>query len=362
MLPVKVRRVVLARHRVDFRKGADGLLGEAYRLGADPYMGDCVLFVKRDHTQLRALVGDGVGLYLVTRRFEGGRLRFLQSFAERPAGEGITTGELSLLLEGAAAASEELGDATVVKTLDDKRVRYDIKISVSRIELDVEKQVVVKENGERTVVSATTDGYGPARYQVTWSALATPAIPVGQFAMPLNRLATLFSCVGKRFTAGGLSRLLHYVAERLVAIYLELGDELSDSEILGGDDTSCRVLEVSSYFEKQKEAGGGPKEHKPPWAKYRTSAVCEESNKRCEEQKRARMERRATGDREAKRTPDEDPTLGMLIGRYHDLGQRFENIEGQLEERGLEGLASSTLGTGASSVDCETAYISRKRR
>jgi hypothetical protein len=101
MLPVKVRRVVLARHRVDFRKGADGLLGEAYRLGADPYMGDCVLFVKRDHTQLRALVGDGIGLYLVTRRFEGGRLRVLQSFAERPTGEGITTGELSLLLEGA---------------------------------------------------------------------------------------------------------------------------------------------------------------------------------------------------------------------------------------------------------------------
>jgi len=101
MLPVKVRRVFLARHRVDFRKGADGLLGEAYRLGADPYSGDCVLFVKRDQTQLRALVGDGIGLYMVTRRFEGGRLRLLQRFADRPTGEAITTGELSLLLEGA---------------------------------------------------------------------------------------------------------------------------------------------------------------------------------------------------------------------------------------------------------------------
>ena len=45
MLPVKVRRVFLAQHRVDFRKGADGLLGEAYRLGADPYSGDCVVFI-----------------------------------------------------------------------------------------------------------------------------------------------------------------------------------------------------------------------------------------------------------------------------------------------------------------------------
>jgi hypothetical protein len=81
MLPVKVRRVFLAQHLVDFRKGADGLLGEAYHLGANPY--------------------DGIGLYMVTRRFEGGRLRFLERFSERPSGESITTGELSLLLEGA---------------------------------------------------------------------------------------------------------------------------------------------------------------------------------------------------------------------------------------------------------------------
>jgi hypothetical protein len=101
MVPVKVRRVFLAQHRVDFRKGPDGLLGEAYGLGADPYRGDCVLFVKRDQTQLRALVGDGIGLYLVTRRFEGGRLRVLESFSERPIGAAISTGELSLLLEGA---------------------------------------------------------------------------------------------------------------------------------------------------------------------------------------------------------------------------------------------------------------------
>jgi len=101
MLPVTPRRVFLAKHKVDFRKGADGLLGEAYLLGADPYEGDCVVFVKRDHAQLRALVGDGVGLYLITRRFEGGRLRLLETFAERPSGDDITTGELSLLLEGA---------------------------------------------------------------------------------------------------------------------------------------------------------------------------------------------------------------------------------------------------------------------
>ena len=101
MLPVTIRRVLMAQHRVDFRKQHNGLLGEAYALGADPYAGDCVLFIKKDHTQLRALVGDGVGLYLVSRRFEGGRLRTLLTFAEEPTAASITTAELSLLLEGA---------------------------------------------------------------------------------------------------------------------------------------------------------------------------------------------------------------------------------------------------------------------
>lgn len=102
MLPVTVHRVLLAEHRVDFRKGLDGLLAEAYRIGARPYDGECVVFVKKDRTQLRALVGDGFGLYLVSRRFEGGRLRLLLEFAERPGAKSVSSGELSLLLEGAS--------------------------------------------------------------------------------------------------------------------------------------------------------------------------------------------------------------------------------------------------------------------
>lgn len=102
MLSVKLRRVFLARHRVDFRRRFDGLLAEALQLGADPYDGDCVLFVKRDHTQLRAVVGDAVGLYLICRRFEGGRLSDIAAFARDPQATEISTAELSLLLEGAS--------------------------------------------------------------------------------------------------------------------------------------------------------------------------------------------------------------------------------------------------------------------
>jgi hypothetical protein len=102
MLPVRVRRVLLAEHRVDFRKHHDGLLAEAYRIGAQPYDGDCVVFVKKDRTQIRVLVGDSYGLYLVSRRFEGGRLRLLLKFAEQPSAKTVSTGELSLLLEGSS--------------------------------------------------------------------------------------------------------------------------------------------------------------------------------------------------------------------------------------------------------------------
>lgn len=101
MLSVNIRRVLFAQHRVDFRRRFDGLLSESMRLGADPYAGDCVLFVKRDHTQLRALVGDPIGLYLVCRRFEGGRLRDLAAFVRDPQATEVSTAELSLLLEGA---------------------------------------------------------------------------------------------------------------------------------------------------------------------------------------------------------------------------------------------------------------------
>jgi len=102
MLPVTVRRVLLAEHRVDFRRRFDGLLAEAYRFGAQPYEGDCIVFIKRDRTQIRALVGDRFGLYLVCRRFEGGCLRSLLKFAEHPGAHTISTGELSLLLEGSS--------------------------------------------------------------------------------------------------------------------------------------------------------------------------------------------------------------------------------------------------------------------
>jgi hypothetical protein len=101
MLPSSIRRVLFAQYRTDFRKRFDGLLGESYRLGADPYAGDCVVFLKSDRTQIRALAGDKLGLFLVCRRFDGGTLRANFRFLQEPTCNTITVAELGLLFEGA---------------------------------------------------------------------------------------------------------------------------------------------------------------------------------------------------------------------------------------------------------------------
>jgi hypothetical protein len=101
MLPCAPKRLVVARHRVDFRKQWNGLLAECYRMGFNPYEGDCVVFIKKDRSQLRALLGDAQGLLLVARRFDGGSMRLKWLFEDEPTSQVISTAELTLLLEGA---------------------------------------------------------------------------------------------------------------------------------------------------------------------------------------------------------------------------------------------------------------------
>jgi hypothetical protein len=229
-----------------------------------------------------------------------------------------------------ATIPSDLADARVVKTLNEKRVRYDFAVSVTRVELDVEKKVVVDHQGERHVIAASTRDFGPPRYAVTWEALATLAILVGQYAMPFNRLGSLFSTSTKKFTAGSLSRMLHYVARRFINIYLQLSTDLANAEILAGDDTSCRVLEVSTHF-APSQPSSIEKREKPPWVDYATPAIADESFRRCEQRKRTRIERRVAGDRGAKPTPEETPSLGVLVGRKLAFESPRRNGDGPKE-------------------------------
>jgi hypothetical protein len=164
---------------------------------------------------------------------------------------------------------DEKQDGKLLDTITEERERFDFSFTVRRVTVQVEKKVVEGTDGERRIISASTASLGPKRYAVTWDFLAHMAVLVVQYAMPMNRLATLLSTEAKRFTAGGLSRMLRYVAQRFAPIYLTLFDSLCDSNILAGDDTSCRVIEVSRYFATARDSPS-------PWQEYRTSQVAKD--------------------------------------------------------------------------------------
>jgi hypothetical protein len=162
------------------------------------------------------------------------------------------------------APVDEKRDGKVLDTMVEERERFDFSFEVKRLVLQVEKKVVQGSDGERHVISASTAALGPPGYAVTWGFLAHMVVLVVQYAMPMNRLAQLLSTDAKRFTAGALARMLRYVARRFAPIYLALFDSLADSDILSGDDTSCRVTEVSRHLAAKPEAAGPP-----PWHGYR---------------------------------------------------------------------------------------------
>ncbi|MFC1610399.1 transposase [Myxococcota bacterium] len=253
----------------------------------------------------------------------------------------VSTDEDQVLLE--AELPEDVSEEDVVKTMTDTRVRYDFSVAVTRVELDVEKKVVKTKDGKRRVISASTSEYGPPRYAVTWNALATLAVLIAQFAMPMNRLATMLTTAVKRFTASSLSRMAHYVAERLVPIYLELFDHLADSEVLAGDDTSCRVVEVSSYFSKPLKKG---KERRPaPWAPYRTSEDAEECYAFYLKMRDDLFKKREEGERAAIKAHAPRPSLSLLVGR--ELTFESQKRHGQGPKQSL----NTTVLTGRHVAD-----------
>jgi len=102
MIPIQlVKRVALVHHRVDFRKGHDGLLGVSYDLNLKPYEGDLVIFVGKARTSIKILLFDGTGLWLLYKKFKSGSLRKQFRFLDDPAVSTITISEVSLLVEGA---------------------------------------------------------------------------------------------------------------------------------------------------------------------------------------------------------------------------------------------------------------------
>lgn len=91
-------RILVAVEPADFRKGIDGLAALCRReLKADPFSGAVFVFRNRRATSIRALVYDGQGFWLMTKRLSKGRFRFWPASATETT-KALEAHQLQLLL------------------------------------------------------------------------------------------------------------------------------------------------------------------------------------------------------------------------------------------------------------------------
>jgi len=96
-------RVYAYGRPVDMRLGYNGLYGlVTQELGRNPLSGDIFLFVGRDRKRAKALMWDGTGLCVYSKRLERGRFAALWP-TEGKEGKVLTVSELQLFLEGSRA-------------------------------------------------------------------------------------------------------------------------------------------------------------------------------------------------------------------------------------------------------------------
>lgn len=93
---------------VDMRLGYNGLYGLVQQeLGRQVQSGDIYLFVGRDLKRAKALMWDGTGLCLYSKRLEKGRFSVLWQ-AGREVERSLSLSELHLFLEGSKAVGRYL--------------------------------------------------------------------------------------------------------------------------------------------------------------------------------------------------------------------------------------------------------------
>lgn len=100
--PAKLRFIHVAMHRVDFRKGHDGLLAECYNMGLDPFAGDVVLFISRCRRRMKLLFADSSGLWLACKLFSTSTMKTKFRFLADPQVNRLSVAELQMFFEGSA--------------------------------------------------------------------------------------------------------------------------------------------------------------------------------------------------------------------------------------------------------------------
>jgi hypothetical protein len=107
ILSLRHQKIWLVLHRVDFRKGHNGLLGEAYKLGLDPFSGAVLIFIGRNRRRLKVLHADATGLWVSAKTFTMEAMKTNFKFLTDPDCQVITSAELAMLLEGSRYTLEK---------------------------------------------------------------------------------------------------------------------------------------------------------------------------------------------------------------------------------------------------------------
>jgi transposase len=78
-------KILIAIQACDFRKGIDGLVAVCRnQLDQNPHDGAVFIFRNRRGTAIKILAFDGLGYYLVLRRFSQGRLKWWPDKSDQP--------------------------------------------------------------------------------------------------------------------------------------------------------------------------------------------------------------------------------------------------------------------------------------
>ena len=94
-------RIFAAREHVDMRKGFDGLCATVIDVvNEDPQSGHLFLFFNRRRDQVKALIWEASGFWLLYKRLEIDRFKIFDRVSDNAGSFEISSTELALILDG----------------------------------------------------------------------------------------------------------------------------------------------------------------------------------------------------------------------------------------------------------------------
>ena len=94
-------RIFVGRRPVDMRKGFDGLSAQVIDVvDEDPQSGHLFCFFNKRRDRLKALVWDGSGYWVLSKRLEHGRFQVFDRVSVRDGSYELSSTDLALLLDG----------------------------------------------------------------------------------------------------------------------------------------------------------------------------------------------------------------------------------------------------------------------